>query len=183
LDPDPPGGERKDNWVQWEDSKKWTTAGDHQGQGDGTNKQGLVPYGHKMPLPDGINSEDDRENEETSWVFRRNYTWSFISDGNNSNSWWSGTSWAYKNSRYANKPYNPPPGLGNIICAFNTFGQDKVFGYVDEGYNGMCLRGKKRIDIGGFGEVWSAARCKITFASPTTEDAWKVEREFITMIN
>lgn len=170
--------------MNWKDSDSWTTAGQHSGQGGGTNEQRLKNYGQRMPLPDGIAKESDRENEETSWLFRRSYTWSFISNSNDPAQWWPKTSWAYKTSGYANKPYNPPPGLSNIICAFNTFGQDNVYGYIDERYNGYCIRGKKYLPKGGLDPVWHAAQCKITFAPPTTtQDAWKVEREFVTMIN
>ncbi|KAI1104572.1 putative bacteriodes thetaiotaomicron symbiotic chitinase [Jackrogersella minutella] len=175
LDPtlDLTDSQKVDNWRNWRtDSGLWTTAS--TAKTPGANKQRPVLYPNNQPDPDGM---DTRSNAETSWLFRRNYTWSLAEDTADASQWWGATG-----RSFINKAYTGPAGWESVLCAINTFGQDKLFKMVGKsGYNGYCLRGPT-YTTKGWQYVYHAAQCKITFGSVTkrgitasTGDEWSVQ--------
>ncbi|ETS88166.1 hypothetical protein PFICI_01994 [Pestalotiopsis fici W106-1] len=148
--------DRVDNWFRWrEDKEIWTAA-----SAQGANEQRAVTYPNRQPDPDGMTT---RPNAQTSWLFKRNYTWSLADSTSNANAWWDATS-----RSFATTSYTGPTGWDAVLCALNTFGQDKIYkigGTKD--YNGYCLRGPQ-YTTKGWQNVYHAARCKITFGTTTT---------------
>ncbi|PFH61273.1 hypothetical protein XA68_17786 [Ophiocordyceps unilateralis] len=138
---------RTSNWVSWIDPKKWTTANKH-----GTIEQRATKYPNAMPLPDGM---PRRSTVRTSWVFRRNYTWSTIDNATDPRKWWDA-----KNYSFVASP-EKPSGWDSILCALNTFGQNSVY-RLNGGYNAICLRNSS-YNADGFQGIRRVAPCLITF--------------------
>ncbi|GAP93031.2 putative chitin- type 1 [Rosellinia necatrix] len=155
LDPtlDIPEDDRVDNWLNWRtDTAAWTTE-----EAVGANEQRPVKYENRQPEPDGM---PDRPNAETSWLFRRNYTWSIVEDTDDAGQWWGATGRAFLGGGYSG-----PSGWDAVLCALNTFGQDDIYKMAAD-YNGYCLRGPQ-YNTKGWQYVYHAARCKITFGTTT----------------
>ncbi|KAF3058357.1 hypothetical protein GL218_05328 [Daldinia childiae] len=165
--------QKVDNWLKWRaDSDSWTTV-----KAVGANTQRPVTYPNNQPNPDGMATRPD---SQTSWLFRRNYTWSLAEDTADASQWWGATGRAF-----VTKSYTGPAGWDSVLCALNTFGQDNLFKIdVTSGYNGYCLRGPQ-YTTKGWQYVYHAAQCKITFGTVTkrsingseavdVEDEWGV---------
>ncbi|KAI0099451.1 hypothetical protein F4814DRAFT_456211 [Daldinia grandis] len=54
-------------------------------------------YLNNQPDPDGM---DSRPNSQTSWLFRRNYTWSLVEDTADTSQWWDATGRAFVSGSY-----------------------------------------------------------------------------------
>jgi hypothetical protein len=128
-----------------------------------------------MPPPEGM---DDQDSPETSWMFRRNYTFSVVDNSAQASQWWDTTGHTFASAG------NRGPGTpDSIICALNTFGQDDLFRVAGGSYNGYCLRNERYTDKNGWPNLPRASRCKITFGSTSTKkkrdatDAWEVLSE------
>ncbi|KAI1658123.1 putative bacteriodes thetaiotaomicron symbiotic chitinase [Daldinia decipiens] len=166
--------QKVDNWRRWRaDTNWWTTITDKKAS---VNQQRPVKYFNVQPKPDGM----DQPEPQTSWLFRRNYTWSLVEDTADASQWWGATG-----REFVTKSYRGPSGWDSVLCALNTFGQDNLF-KIDAGsdYNGYCLRGPQ-YTTKGWQYVYHVARCKITFGTVTkrgingskaagTEDEWSV---------
>lgn len=118
-----------------------------------------------MPPPDGMMNRPD---EYTSWLFRRNYSWSIIENSHLDTSWWGATS-----RDFTSPTYTGPDGWESVLCAVNTFGQDDLFRFkiTTRPFNGYCLRNPRRAYVGGqaFGPMHRAARCLITFGASNSK--------------
>jgi hypothetical protein len=130
-----------------------------------------------MPPPEGMAS---RPNTQTSWMFRRNYTFSVIDNSAQASQWWDTTGHTFASAG------NRGPGTpDSIICALNNFGQDDLFQVAGGKYNGYCLRSDRFTDRNGWPNIFHAGRCKITFGSTSTKkkragaDAWEVLSELL----
>lgn len=129
--------------------------------------QRATRYPAKMPVPDGM---PRRTNAHTSWVFRRNYTWSAVDGAAGSNRAWQATT---NHSVEAGRS-GEARGWDSVLCAMDTFGQERVYRW-KEGYNGYCLRGQG-VDLDGFQRVHRVARCRVTFAkSKSPSNVWDVK--------
>ncbi|PHH88171.1 hypothetical protein CDD83_7878 [Cordyceps sp. RAO-2017] len=169
MEPEPPAkGRRVANWVHWTDNKKWTTKGKHGG-----NVQRTTTYPSKMPRPDGMSK---RPSLRTSWVFRRNYTWSAIDNVLDSRKWWGASNYDLEGSRRGQSEAKPSDGWGSVLCAMNTFGQSHVYKWKGK-YNAYCLR-QRHFDSDGFQRVRRVARCQVVFrkSGPMNGGDWEVER-------
>lgn len=129
----------------------------------GVNEQRAVTYLKRMPPPEGMKNRPD---EYTPWLFRRNYTWSIVDNGDQASSWGdSPETRSFKDPKY-NKPKNVgPSGFPRVLCALNTFGQDDLYRIP---YNGYCLRGPKFTDGNGWQDVWHAAKCILDLSTGAT---------------
>ncbi|KAK8050311.1 chitinase A1, partial [Apiospora phragmitis] len=161
-----PADQKVDNWVKWRaDSAKWTTEA-----GVNANDQRPVTYPNVQPDPDGMAG---RPNAQTSWLFRRNYTWSLAEDTADASAWWG----AIGAPTFANPSYSGPGGWDSILCALNTFGQDTLFRIDGTAqYNGYCLRGPQ-YTTKNWQYIYHAARCQITFGAATTKKRGVLENE------
>ncbi|KAL4923139.1 uncharacterized protein BDV17DRAFT_296638 [Aspergillus undulatus] len=133
LEPEPdtknPQG---DYWVPWSASA-WVSPGEHGPKGS-KYLQREKEYPTKQPPPDGMPT---RKNDRMSWVFKRDYVTSWLSQGSYSSSdWWDATSWNYANRA----KYGPNSGgADSVICAVKQFrperrmqvpeGEDRFEGY------------------------------------------------------
>uniref|UniRef100_A0A0P0CAT0 chitinase n=1 Tax=Hypocrella siamensis TaxID=696354 RepID=A0A0P0CAT0_9HYPO len=165
MEPSPPAGGRIDRWVGWEDNA-WTTEGTET-----DNRQRVTDYPTNMPDPDGIAF---RHNLATSWVFKRNYTWSINTSPNQASSWFDATSREFSTTKYATSP-GTPNGWDGVLCVLNSFGQDTYYQYKQD-FNAYCVHGPK-FKSRGFGEAWHLGRCKVSFGNtemPTSKE-WDIQ--------
>lgn len=134
-------------------------------------------YPDDVPPPEGM---PQRPNRQTSWLFRRNYTWFVIDNSAQASQWWDATGHSFTSAR--NKG---PPGHDSILCALNTFGQDDLFKFPPD-FNGYCVRNEKYNEGWGWQQVPRTSRCLITFGASTKkkkrdeandDDAWEVLSE------
>lgn len=178
LDDSIPADQQVDNWVPWTDAA-WTRAG-----AVGVNTQEPKTYPTNMPQPDGMPTRPD---DQTSWKFRREFTWSIVDNTASASQWWDATGWTYSNPKYTGATYAAGTGLDSILCAVNNFGQDDVVKMAGAGraYNGYCLRGP-RYTTQGWQDVWHVTKCVVTFGAPVTtkrdvgaseatEEKWEVK--------
>lgn len=212
LDGSIPADQQVDNWVPWTNagtshllrflqqknhpttekkwslvslltlmSSAWTRAG-----AVGANTQEPMTYPTGMPQPDGMPTRPDAQ---TSWKFRREFTWSIVDNTASASQWWDATGWTYSNPKYTGATFAAGTGLDSIVCAVNNFGQDDVVKMAGAGnaYNGYCIRGL-RYTTQGWQDVWHATKCVVTFGAPVTtkrdvgaseaiDEKWEVKSE------
>ncbi|PHH65089.1 hypothetical protein CDD81_3487 [Ophiocordyceps australis] len=157
LEPVPPKKGRIDDWVSWNNNKRWISAGK-----SGVNRQRPTTYPERMPPPDGMRT---RPNIYTSWHFRRNYTWSAVHGSQKSKAWWSASGVEVPGSKTKSN-------WNSVLCAVNTFGQDKVYRWRQE-HNAYCVGGPKT-NAFGFVNVPRVVRCRVKFTKTRGKRDWVV---------
>ncbi|KAJ0415249.1 hypothetical protein BJY00DRAFT_318010 [Aspergillus carlsbadensis] len=137
-------------------------------------------YPTKQPPPDGVPTRPDGK---YSWVFKRDYTVSWLNQGSVSASdWWGATTWDYAKADYGKNP----GGAESIICAINIFGQDDVYKYpylagAKSDYNGLCVYspkpGQSNPKNGYFSTELTYRHCKVEFA-PVSSSGNNAKRDW-----
>lgn len=157
LEPEPPSTGRVDRWVDWTESD-WVNPNDNSQD----NRQRLKRYPTRMPMPDGITT---RANDQTSWVFRRSYTWSLTQRPEDADSWWGATARHFTSPR--NEGPRNPSGWNGVLCALNTFGQDDVYRLIKSDWNAYCFRYRPTPN-NGLPNTYGVSRCFVSFGASGT---------------